>query len=533
MAGGIYRERRYMWTFLGRFVLPLLLVGASLLDWSLICLTNLLIFLAIQLSGTTRGNFWREFVLLWCTVLFSLIVVVAQVVFNILWCFEGNEWDFADSWWAKLVGLVRIQTLGSRSVIFFAVIQLSVALVAFVEVRGNSNGHDSCWSSFSSSVEQIGSQLRIACFLLLPAIQLVVGISHPSWISLPFFICSCIGLVDWSLKSNFLGFFRWWRPLLIFACFTIFLLYVYQLPIKQPSMVLVIAEFFGLYKISMKSELPEICSGLSLLLFFFMLSLVKHDLEEKNSIMSIEDNTLVQQLLPSRHSISIIESRYGMGNTDAILQGQAFRIFSINFFTYGFPVLLLALSLWSFNFVSICAFGLLAYVGYVLYAFPSLFKLHHLNGLLLVFILLWAVSTFVFNVAFTFLHKELKKDMVIWETIGLWHYPIPGLFLFAQFCLGVFVAICNLVNNSVFVYLSNEEDRPVNDDTTAEAKEDTKVLFVATLAWCLRKCSRAITLVLIFLQAMRPGYIHAVYSMCVSFCFTCWAIPLLERFAKH
>ncbi|KAG0472051.1 hypothetical protein HPP92_016597, partial [Vanilla planifolia] len=44
-------------------------------------------------------------------------------------------------------------------------------------------------------------------------------------------------------------------------------------------------------------------------------------------------------------------------------------------------------------------------------------------------------------------------------------------------------------------------------------KEDTKVLFVATLAWCLRKCSRAITLVLIFLQAMRPGYIHAVY-MC-------------------
>ncbi|KAG0449412.1 hypothetical protein HPP92_027321, partial [Vanilla planifolia] len=186
--------------------------------------------------------------------------------------------------------------------------------------------------------------------------------------------------------------------------------------------------------------------------------------------MSIEDNTLVQQLLPSRHSISIIESRYGMGNTDAILQGQAFRIFSINFFTYGFPVLLLALSLWSFNFVSICAFGLLAYVGYVLYAFPSLFKLHHLNGLLLVFILLWAVSTFVFNVAFTFLHKELKKDMVIWETIGLWHYPIPGLFLFAQFCLGVFVAICNLVNNSVFVYLSNEEDRPVNDDTTAEGK---------------------------------------------------------------
>lgn len=54
-----------------------------------------------------------------------------------------------------------------------------------------------------------GSHLRVASCLLLPAIQLVVGISHPSWASLPFFIGSCVGLVDWSLTSNFLGLFRW------------------------------------------------------------------------------------------------------------------------------------------------------------------------------------------------------------------------------------------------------------------------------------------------------------------------------------
>lgn len=53
-----------------------------------------------------------------------------------------------------------------------------------------------------------GSHLRVASCLMLPAVQLVLGISHPSWVSLPFFIGSCAGVVDWSLTSNFLGLFR-------------------------------------------------------------------------------------------------------------------------------------------------------------------------------------------------------------------------------------------------------------------------------------------------------------------------------------
>lgn len=44
-------------------------------------------------------------------------------------------------------------------------------------------------------------------------------------------------------------------------------------------------------------------------------------------------------------------------------------------------------------------------------------------------------------------------------------------------------------------------------------KEDAKVLIVATIAWGLRKCSRAIMLLLIFLIATKPGFVHAVYSM--------------------
>lgn len=47
---------------------------------------------------------------------------------------------------------------------------------------------------------------------------------------------------------------------------------------------------------------------------------------------------------------------------------------------------------------------------------------------------------------------------------------------------------------------------------TIAVEEETKVMIVATIAWILRKCSRAIMLVLIFLIAMKPGFIHAIYS---------------------
>ncbi|PKI68433.1 hypothetical protein CRG98_011174 [Punica granatum] len=111
---------------------------------------------------------------------------------------------------------------------------------------------------------------RNACCLLLPAVQLVVGISHPSWISLPFFIGSCVGLVDWSLTSNFLGLFRWWRALQLYAGVNIGLLYMYQLPAEFLDVFRWIADFIGLYWISPKSEWPMISSGISLVLFYIM-----------------------------------------------------------------------------------------------------------------------------------------------------------------------------------------------------------------------------------------------------------------------
>ncbi|XP_006575093.1 piezo-type mechanosensitive ion channel homolog isoform X2 [Glycine soja] len=353
----------------------------------------------------------------------------------------------------------------------------------------------------------------VASCLLLPAIQLVVGISHPSWASLPFFIGSCVGLVDWSLTSNFLGLFRWWRLLQLYAGFTIFLLYIYQLPMELPSMIHWMADLIGLYKISANSEWPKICSSISLMFYYIMLSFIKSDLEEMGFIISRTDCSLTEQLLPSKHSFFIRESRSGVRHTNVLLRGAVFRTFSINFFTYGFPVSLFVLSFWSFHFASLCAFGLLAYVGYIVYAFPSLFRLHRLNGLLLVFILFWAVSTYIFNVAFTFLNWKLGRDMKIWEMVGLWHYPIPGFFLLAQFCLGILVALGNLVNNSVFLCLSDEGGLSSNDFSSVKVEGETKVLIVATIAWGLRKCSRAIMLTLIFFIAIKPGFIHAVYMI--------------------
>ncbi|CAL5433099.1 unnamed protein product [Camellia sinensis] len=505
-----------MGSFLGGFVLPSLLLAAALLNWSLISFVDLVAFLLIRFTAPKRGfRFRGRFLLLWSIFIFSLLFILAQVIFLILWAIEDGNWSMGDAWWAKLIGLMKFDSWRSPLVIYFLLVQLLVAFVASVEIRGDNYGlippQDSCWGYLSSVIDQIGSHLRVAFCLLLPAIQLLLGISNPSWVSLPFFICSCIGLVDWSLTSNFLGLFRWWRSLWLYAGFNICLLYVYQLPISLPEILRWITEFIGLYKISAKSEWPEICCGLSLVVFYFMLSCIKRDLEEMEFIMSMRESNLTEQLLPSKHSFFIRESRSGVRDTNVLLRGSVFRTFSINFFTYGFPVSLFALSFWSFHFASICAFGLLAYVGYIVYAFPSLFRLHRLNGMLLVFILLWAASTYIFNVAFAFLNWRIGKDMEIWELVGLWHYPIPGFFLLAQFCLGILVALGNLVSNSVFLYLSDEDGRFPNDNCTVEVKEETKVLIVATIAWGLRKCCRAIELVLIFLIAMKPGFVHAVY----------------------
>lgn len=65
--------------------------------------------------------------------------------------------------------------------------------------------------------------------------------------------------------------------------------------------------------------------------------------------------------------------------------------------------------------------------------------------------------------------------------IGLWHYPIPGFFLLAQFCLGILVALGNLVNNSVFLWLSNEGTRVSTVNENEEGKHAYATILYLTL----------------------------------------------------
>ena len=75
--------------------------------------------------------------------------------------------------------------------------------------------------------------------------------------------------------------------------------------------------------------------------------------------------------------------------------------------------------------------------------------------------------------------QEYFQDMEIWETVGLWHYSIPGLYLLAQFGLGVLVAMGNLVNNSVFSYLSEGEGPSTNENSFVEGDEKKWSEFMA------------------------------------------------------
>ncbi|KAL5712711.1 hypothetical protein ACHQM5_014855 [Ranunculus cassubicifolius] len=500
-----------MANFLERILLPLLLLTAALLNWSLISLIDLLFFLLIHYTTSKGFSARRHAYVAWFIFIFSVLSVLSEAIFHVIWVIEGEEWSIPDAWWAKLIGFVRARSMRSSPALFFPLtLQLLVAFITIISIYGY-RLHLKSWNS--SSIEQLGSHLRVLCCLLLPVVQLVAGISHPSFISLPFFICSCVGLVGWSLTSNISGLFRWWRPLLMYASFNIVALYTYQLPVQFPYMIQLTAEIIGLYKVSAVMEWPQICCSLSLLLFYFMLSTVRYDLEEMDFILSMKKGNLAEQLLPLKHSFLVRESRSGIKHTNVLLRGAVFRTFSINFFTYGFPVSLFALSYWSWCFTSIFALALLAYVGYILYAFPSLFHLHRLNGSLLVFILFWCFGTYIFNVMFMILNKQTEKDIEIWETIGFWHYPIPGLYLFAQFCLGILVAVGNLVNDSVFIYQSNQDGPSHDGEYIAKDEEGTKVLIIAIIAWGLRKSSRAITLTLIFLISMKPGLIHALYMV--------------------
>jgi hypothetical protein len=170
-----------------------------------------------------------------------------------------------------------------------------------------------------------------------------------------------------------------------------------------------------------------------------------------------DDNMLTESLLPPDEQTSLRET---MNSRRWVVEQRrvvAFQHAIINFFTYGFPICVVALVCWSFVYISFLSFGLLLYVGYIFLAFPSIATLRWLNPVLLGFILLWALCTYVFNAAFSIMTSKFDMGMGVWHTIGLWHYSTPGLLIFALYALGVLVATDIFVSNNIVNNLTESE----------------------------------------------------------------------------
>lgn len=150
-----------MGRFFGGFVLPLLLLAAAVINWSLVSLVDLIAFLLIQYNAPKIGfHFRRRLLLLWPIIIFSFLVILSQVTYLVIWAIEGNKWSTAEIWWAKLIGLMMVQTWKSPSVIYFLSVQLLAVFVALVDIYGNKIGlvpwRASCWGHFLSAVEHLG-----------------------------------------------------------------------------------------------------------------------------------------------------------------------------------------------------------------------------------------------------------------------------------------------------------------------------------------------------------------------------------------
>ncbi|BBN02016.1 piezo-type mechanosensitive ion channel component 1/2 [Marchantia polymorpha subsp. ruderalis] len=517
---------------------PVMLLCAAFGSWSIISLFFLLAFFVVQYKSQRRARHVTPRPLLWMSVvLLATGVIVTEGFIELAWAMVGSNWDISESPWLDLIGLSRLNPWEGNLGVFLSLLpQFGVAITAacalYHEQQANGMADNLSWG-------EEGSQWRGTLRnFLLPAVQIVVGVARPSWIALPYFVCSCVGLLHWSMTSNFVGLSWGWRPLLLCTGCHILLLYLYQLPIAFPDSLSEVASYFGLFKVSaVDFGWPEGLQAAALVALYILLCLAINDLREEHYIrVTSEDVSGPEDSLPRFHSDTISSSSNHIsdeGLSERLLPAQlptshrdtiqsrrwagdqrravAFQHATINFITYGFPVCLIALVCWSFIYASLCAFGLLLYVGYIFYGFPSVLKLRQLNPVLLVFILSWALSTYVFNAAFTVISEQSAMGMEFWHSIGLWHYSTPGLFIFAQFALGVLVATDIFVSN-VIIQSMSETDSPNEDQGLAEEdNEDWKVLILAVIAWCLRRSSYVISLVLIFTVGMKDGLLHAVY----------------------
>ncbi|TQD86497.1 hypothetical protein C1H46_027986 [Malus baccata] len=131
-----------MGRLLGGFVLPLLLLTAGVINWSVLSLVDLIAFLLILFNAPKLGfHRGRQLLLSWIIVIFSLFVIFSQVIYLVIWAIEGNKWSGVDAWWANLIGFM----------IYFAVFMLACFKLRADQLSG---------FSVSSTYRQMVSQRK-------------------------------------------------------------------------------------------------------------------------------------------------------------------------------------------------------------------------------------------------------------------------------------------------------------------------------------------------------------------------------------
>jgi hypothetical protein len=191
--------------------------------------------------------------------------------------------------WMKILGFSRLDPweLDLRA-IFSLLPQLGVLLTAlYASHQGQYISLYNCQHSLYDE-EAIEMTLSLQRFVL-PVVQLMVGVSRPSWVALPYFVCSCASLFHWSVTSNFIGLSWMWKPLLFYTGAHITVLYIYQVPFLLHSNVVDAVEYIGLFKVGVPYfPWTEAIQAVSLIALYILLCLVVNDMkdDQKESALS-------------------------------------------------------------------------------------------------------------------------------------------------------------------------------------------------------------------------------------------------------
>jgi hypothetical protein len=126
--------------------------------------------------------------------------------------------------------------------------------------------------------EAIEMTLSLQRFVL-PVVQLMAGVSRPSWVALPYFVCSCASLFHWSVTSNYIGLSWMWKPLLFYTGAHISVLYIYQMPFLLHSNVVDAVEYIGLFKVGVPYfPWTEAIQAVSLIALYILVLFLNLDL---------------------------------------------------------------------------------------------------------------------------------------------------------------------------------------------------------------------------------------------------------------